>query len=167
MKKFLIVFFLIAIVSCDTPTKKKEEKPVVVEEPSKEVVVEKKVERIDNTVFSLERKPCSGDCPVFTVTLTKDRTLTYHGKKYTNIEGIHTITLSNAQFDTFNELLKNARFSELDSRYATSGTKDYPVSILKHDGKEVTVRLWKDAPKELTAVYVFVEDILYNLKYLQ
>lgn len=167
MKKLLAVLFLITIISCDTPTKKKEEKPIVIEEPAKDVVVEKKVERVDNTVFTLERKPCSGDCPVFSVILTKDGTLTYHGKKYTNIEGVHTISLSNDQFNKFKELLKNAQFSELNSRYATSGTKDYPESVLKHDGKEVTVRLWKDAPKELTAVYVFTEDILYNLKYLQ
>lgn len=167
MKRLLILLPLMAIFSCETPTKKKEEKPAVVKEPVKEVVVEKKVEKVDNTLFSLERKPCSGDCPVFSVTVTKDKVLTYHGKKYTHIEGIHTVSLSTAQFEQFNKLLKDAHFSELSSRYATSGTKDFAESVLKYEGKEVTVRLWKDAPKELTAVYVFVEDILYNLKYLQ
>lgn len=167
MKKLLILLSLIVIASCDTPTKKKEEKPVVVKEPVKEVVVEKKVEKVDNTLFSLERKPCSGDCPVFSVTVTKDSVLTYDGKKYTNIEGVHTVSLTGTQYDQLKELLKNARFSELNARYTTSGTKDFAESILKHDGKAVTVRLWKDAPKELTAVYVFVEDILYDLKYLQ
>jgi len=140
---------------------------VVVKEPVKEVVVEKKVEKVDNTLFALEKKPCSGDCPVFSVIVTKDRILTYHGKKYTNIEGVHTVTLSTSQYEKFTKILKDAKFSELNARYTTSGTKDFAESILKYNGKEVTVRLWKDAPKQLTAVYVFVEDILYNLKYLQ
>jgi hypothetical protein len=166
MKRLFILLLLIAF-GCETPTKKKEEKPVIVKEPVKEVILEKKIEKVDNTLFSLERKPCSGDCPVFSVTVTKDQVLTYHGKEYTNIEGVHTVSLSTAQFEQFNKLLEDARFSELSSHYTTSGTKDFAESVLKYSGKEVTVRLWKDAPKELTAVYVFVEDILYNQNYLQ
>lgn len=166
MKRLFPLILFLCILGCETNKKKKVDQPVV-KQPEKEVVVKEKIEKVGPTLFTLERKPCSGDCPVFSVTVTKDRILTYHGKEYTNIEGVHTLTLSKSQFEKFNEILKNAQFSQLNSRYATSGTSDFPESVLKYDGKEITVRLWKDAPKELTAVYVFVEDILYNQKYLQ
>ena len=167
MKKLLFLFVTIAFISCETPTKKKAPETIPVKEPVKKVVVEEKVEEVDNTLVSLKRNPCSGDCPVFEVVISKDSILTYNGKKYTNIEGIHTLKLSAEQYDEISKILEDSNFSELKSRYATSGTKDFAESIITHQGKNVTVRLWKDSLKRLTAIYVFIEDILYNQKYLQ
>jgi hypothetical protein len=168
MKKILFLLLTIAFFSCDTPVKKEAPKPVpVVVEPIKEVVEEKKIEKVDNTLVKLKRKPCSGDCPVFDVTITKDSILTYNGKKFTNIKGVHTVKLSAKQFDKISKILDDSKFSELNSKYTKSGTKDYAESIITYQGKNVTIRLWKDAPKRLTAIYVFIEDILYDKKYLE
>lgn len=168
MKKILLLVLTIAFFSCDTPVKKEEPKPVpAVEEPVKEVVVEKEVVKVDNTLVKLKRKPCSGDCPVFDVTITKDSILTYKGRKYTNVKGTRTVKLSAKQFDKISKILDNSKFSKLRSRYTKSGTKDFAESVITYQGKNVTIRLWKDAPKRLTAIYVFIEDILYNKRYLE
>ena len=168
MRKLLTILILLTIFGCETPQKKKETKPAsVIEEPIEEVIVEEKVEKVDNTLVSLKRKPCSGDCPVFEVTITKDSILTYNGIDYTNIEGIHTVKLTAEQYGKISQILEDSKFSELKNRYAKSGTKDFAESVITHQGKDVTVRLWKDSPKRLTAIYVFIEDILYNQKYLQ
>lgn len=168
-KTFLLLFTCIGILSCDAPAKKETSKPtpVVIEPIKEEVIVEKEVEKVDNTLVSLERKPCSGDCPIFEVTITKDSILTYNGKKYTNVAGIHTFKLSAKQYQKISKILEDSNFSELHSRYTKSGTKDFAESIITHQGKDVTVRLWKDAPKRLTSIYVFIEDILYDKKYLE
>lgn len=169
MKKLLVLFLLIFLFQCEEAPKKKAPQPKSVEEPVKEVVEKKPapVKKVDNTLVKLRRQACSGDCPVFDVTITKDSTLKYNGKKYTNIEGIHTVKLSAKQYDKITKILKDSDFENLKNRYMTSGTKDFPLSVITHQGKSVTVRLWKDAPKKLTAVYVFIEDILYDKKYLQ
>jgi hypothetical protein len=172
MKNYIPLILLLGILSCKgTPTETKPATP----QPKKEIVEEPTVEEdeievvekeVDLTLVSLVRKPCSGDCPVFDVTITKDSILTYHGKKYTNIEGYHTLKLTAEQFDDITQLLEDANFSELNARYTKSGTSDFAESIIRYEGKDVTVRLWKDAPKRLTAIYVFIEDLLYDQKFL-
>lgn len=166
MKKLLFISLSLFLLSCETPKKEEKKKPVIKEVP-KEVIVEKEVKKVDNTLIRLQRKPCSGDCPIFEVTITKDSVLTYKGKRYTNIIGTHTIKLSAKQYDRFSIILDKANFSELKSRYTKSGTKDFPETVINYQGKKVTVRLWKDAPDRLTDVYVFIEDLLYDKKYLQ
>lgn len=170
MKKLLVLCLFLSLFSCEETPKKKAPQPEAPKETVEEVVVEKKAEpvkKIDNTLVKLQKKACSGDCPVFDVTISKDSILTYHGKKYTHIEGIHTLKLSGKQFDKITKILEDSNFSKLNSRYTKSGTKDFAESVITHQGKKVTVRLWKDAPKKLTAIYVFLEDILYNKKYLE
>tara|TARA_R110001632_G_scaffold80454_2_gene179885 strand:- start:1806 stop:2261 length:456 start_codon:yes stop_codon:yes gene_type:complete len=150
--------------------KKEKKEVIVVEETPKEVevVVEKKVlKKVSNTLLKLQKKKCSGDCPVFDVSITKDSILIYNGKKFTNIEGIRKVKLSGRQFNKITKILKDANFSGLKRRYTTSGTKDFAETIISYQGKNVTIRLWKDAPKKLTAIYVFIENILYDKKYLE
>jgi hypothetical protein len=171
MKKLVPLFLLLLLFNCkETPKPTPKPQPEPKKEVVKEIVEEKKEEppkKVDNTLVKLQKKPCSGDCPVFDVTITKDSVLTYHGKKFTNIEGIHTVKLSGKQYNKISKILADSNFSTLKRRYTKSGTKDFSESVITHQGKKVTVRLWKDAPKRLTAIYVFIEDILYNKRYLE
>lgn len=166
MKKLLFIFLSLLLFNCKKPKKELEKNPVIKEVP-KEIIVEKEVKKIDNTLIRLQRNPCSGDCPVFDVTVTKDSILTYKGKKYTNIIGTHTVKLSAKQYEKLSKILDKANFSELKNKYTKSGTKDFPETVINYQGKKVTVRLWKDAPDRLTDIYVFIEDLLYDKKYLQ
>ena len=169
MKKLLTLLALILLFGCKEPPKKKAPQPEpiieIVMEPEEEEIVP--IGKVDKTLVKLQKKPCSGDCPVFDVTITKDSILVYNGKKFTNIEGVHTLKLSGKQFDKISKILADSNFSSFKSRYTKSGTKDFSESVITYEGKNVTVRLWKDAPKKLTAIYVFIEDILYNKKYLE
>ena len=57
MKKIYFLLLTVLILGCETPPKKKEPKPApVIEESIQEVIVEEKVEKIDNTLVSLKRK---------------------------------------------------------------------------------------------------------------
>ncbi|MBL4604263.1 MAG: hypothetical protein JKY02_00920 [Flavobacteriaceae bacterium] len=167
-KSFLLLCLTIIILSCDSPEKKKEN--IIKKEAPKEIVVEKKVKKVkkvDNTLLRLKRNPCSGDCPVFEVNISKDSVLTYKGIQFTNIMGVHRLKLSASLFTKLTSILEASNFSRFKNRYTTSGTKDFAETIISYKGKNVTVRLWKDAPKKLTAIYVFIEDLLYDHKYLE
>ena len=167
MKKAIVLLLFMLIFSCESSTKKKEEKPVVVQEPVKEVVVEKKVEKVDNTLVSLKKAPCSGDCPVFKITVTKDSMFTYHGEEYTAVIGKQQFKLSDVEFKKLTAALNNSGFETLKSQYSNQEAKDFSKTTITYQGKNVSVRLWKDAPKELTNVYVALEDILYDHKLLE
>ena len=166
MKKLILLSFLLLAFACDTPTKKKEKEIIVIPEP-KEVVVEKKVEKIDNTLITLKKEPCSGDCPVFKVTINKDSTLTYTGIEYTKVLGEHTIKLNPKEYSAIAKAIGNAEFHSFNKEYSDASSNDFSKTTITFDSKEVSVRLWKDAPKELTKVYVAIEDILYHHKLLE
>jgi len=166
----MLCLFVFLFNCKETPKPKPQPKPEPPKEIVKEPIEEKKekpVKKIDNTLVKLQKKPCSGDCPVFDVTITKDSVFTYHGKRFTNVEGVRKVKLTGKQYDRITKILIDSDFSSLKRRYTKSGTKDFSESVITHQGKKVTVRLWKDAPKKLTAIYVFIEDILYGKKYLE
>tara|TARA_R110002073_G_scaffold8207_1_gene45627 strand:+ start:73638 stop:74132 length:495 start_codon:yes stop_codon:yes gene_type:complete len=164
MRKSLFILTLLTIFSCETPVKKEKKKEGLKKETPKRTVVENEV---DKTLVKLKRNPCSGDCPVFEVTITKDHILMYNGIQYTNSTGIHTVKLSSKQYTKLLAILTASNFSELKSEYADSGTKDFAETVITYKSKNVMVRLWKDAPENLTDIYVFIEDILYEKKYLE
>jgi hypothetical protein len=166
MKKFLFLLLSILLFSCETPKKKEKKKPIP-KEVIKEVVPEKNIKKVDPTYIRLQRKPCSGDCPVFEVVIKKDSTLTYKGIKYAHSIGTHTVKLTAKQYTKLTSIIEASHFDQLQSRYTKSGSKDFPETVITYHGKKVTVRLWKDAPDKLTDIYVFIEDILYDYKYLQ
>lgn len=163
MKKALyIIGIFLMFTACDTPSKK-EQKPVKETKP----VVKKEVAKVDHTLVSLSKEPCSGDCPVFEVTVSKDSILSYHGKEYTSFLGQKKIKLTPNEYSNIIDAIKNSRFSELNDAYMDESSKDFSKTVITYNQKSVTVRLWKDAPKELTKVYVTLEDILYNHKFLE
>ena len=169
MKKVILFSLSFLILSCETP-KKKEKVDIVKKETTKKPILKKKtpkVKNIDNTLITLQRKPCSGDCPVFKVHISKDGLLTYNGIEYTNITGKRTLKLSSKQQTKLSSIINASNFSTLKSEYTDRGTEDFAETIMTYQNKSVMVRLWKDAPENLTDIYVFIEDILYDKKYLE
>lgn len=180
MKKIVLFLCCSIVLCCETPSKKKPRATIKPEAASKPevdiqgppkkeavVVTEKKPEKTDNTLIQLQRKPCSGDCPVFEVSITKDSLLIYKGVANTNVTGTDSLKLSADQYDKLSDIIKESQFDALNDRYTTSGTSDFPETTITFNGKKVAVRLWKDAPDRLTDIYVFIEDILYDQKYLE
>ena len=167
MKKIFLALVLVILIGCDTLTKKKEVKPVVKEEPVKEVTVKKKEKKVDNSLVRLSKAPCSGDCPVYKVTITKDSIFTFEGEKYTAYTGKKEIKLNIAEYNNLVTTLNNSGFEDLESSYEKQEAKDFSQTTITYQGKSVSVRLWKDAPQDLTNIYVAIEDILYAYKLLE
>ncbi len=167
MKKIFLLCLSIAIFSCETSTKEKKSAPIIEKETPKEVIVPKKEKKVDPTLVKLKKKACSGDCPVFEVLITKDSILTYKGIRYTHVRGTRIVKLSPRQFTKLSQILEKSNFLKLKRRYTKSGTKDFAETVITYQDKKVTVRLWKDSPDRLTDIYVFIEDILYNKRFLK
>lgn len=175
MKKTIILLLsTFLLISCGSfekketkPIKKTDKKDVKKEIKKEETVVKKSNVIIDNNLLIVERAPCSGDCPVFKVTVSKDKVFTNERIEGTAFVGEKTINLTDTQYAKLTNILSQSDFKKLQKEYKTSRTKDYADTKIKPNGKTITVRLWKDAPKKLTDISVFIEDILYDQKYLE
>jgi len=75
--------------------------------------------------------------------------------------------LSADEYSKLISALENSEFQTLKEQYSNQEAKDFSKTTITYQGKEVSVRLWKDAPKELTKIYVALEDILYDHKLLE
>ncbi len=180
MKKavFLSVL-LILLVGCTTVVKDKKVDVEENKEIKKEIILEEEpVEeledkssvpnvKVNNTLITLNKTECSGDCPVFEISISKDSVLTFKGIKYVSVIGQKEIKLTDKQYSSIETGIDSSKFKQLDNKYLGNGDKDFSNTIITYDGKSVTVRLWKNAPKKFTNLYVLLEDILYDNKFLE
>jgi len=168
MRKIITVCILF-LFACTTSPKK--EKSTEVKEPN--IIKVKKVDLIeikdivDNTLIAIKKEPCSGDCPEFEAKITKDSILKYKGINNVSVLGEHQLKLSKEQYNTLKELLKVAELNEFKISYIDSTKTFLPKTLITFDHKTINLNLWKNVPDPLTNLYTFVEDLLYNQKYLE
>ena len=190
MRKLVLIIFALTI-ACSTPEKK--EKPVKSVTPREKVetikvskstgiqgnidsvaivqieVIEQleELEEIDNTIIFIKKSPCSGDCPEYEVVISKDSILSYTGINSVSLLGTHTFKLTNESFIKLEEKLEKFTFPLKDTIYGAEASDEFPRTTIIHQKKSATIKLWKDAPEKLIDVYTFIEDILYDQKYLE
>lgn len=70
-----------------------------------------------NTVISLERTPCFGGCPIYTVTLRADGTVRFEGKRFTHVHGVATDSIDPAAVAHLLAGIEDAGFFSLADRY--------------------------------------------------
>ena len=175
MKKSIFLFAItILFFSCKSHEKNKEvliekKDKIELEDPNEELEIEASVHFVEfsNTLITLNKTECSGDCPVFEISISKDSVLTYKGIKYVSVIGEKEIKLTKDQYKSIQIAIDSTDFKNLNENYLGDGDIDFSNTIIAHDGKNVAVRLWKNAPKKLTNLYVILEDILYDNKFLE
>ena len=167
MKKIIIICILF-LFACNTNTKN--EKSIKVETPN--VIKVDKIDKVKieeiivDTLIAIKKEPCTGDCPEFEVKITKDSILNYKGINYVSIVGEHQLKLSKKQYDSLKRLLKTAELNEFKGSYIDSTKTFLSKTLITFDNQTINVNLWKDVPDPLINLYTFVENILYNRKYL-
>ena len=68
--------------------------------------------------ITYETGPCFGACPVYTVTVNRDGTGLFEGRRFTAVSGERRFTLTPAQFDAFARQLEPLRPASGDQRYS-------------------------------------------------
>lgn len=88
----------------------------------------------------MERGPCFGSCPIFTMTVSADGSVVYDGIRFVEVEGRQTATLSETQVQAIFEAVRAADFFDLDDRYEAQAS-DLPSITLEvtADGRNQTV----------------------------
>jgi len=148
----LIIIIVSTLVSCK-PQEKKTTTITAVE---------------DTTVFlKMQRTPCYGKCPNYTVEISNNGKVNYFGKMFVDYEGQHFGNISSTDVDLIKSKINEVNFFELQDKYDSPAT-DMPSTIfevtLNKQFKKITNR--HNGPIELKDLEKLVEEIVYksNLK---
>lgn len=89
----------------------------------------------DSLIFSLERTPCLGTCPVFKLEVFSDGYVKYHGRNYVDLIGDYAGTLKPEQLKQVVNLFNQADFYAFEDSY-NDGRLDLPATIIEYNSKK-------------------------------
>jgi hypothetical protein len=114
------------------------------------------------TEVGLERSPCFGTCPVYTVLIKSDGTFRYKGVSNAQRQGDHTGKVSTYEFNQLAQFIKDSGYSELQDSYSRMVT-DHPTvyTTVIIGGKRKVVSNYANAgPTKLWAVEELIDKLL-------
>ena len=116
-----------------------------------------------DTSIALSRSGCLGSCPVYSISIQGDGTVTYNGRYYVSIAGVHTTHISVAAVNSLLQKFKDANFFALKNKYV-AGVTDNPTYCLSlkigPHTKTITdyVGSWVGMPAEITKLEDAVDE---------
>jgi len=90
--------------------------------------------------ITLERTACFGSCPMYTLTIKSDGSVTFDGKRFTKTTGIATGKISQSDFRALVAEFVNIYYFSLPDAY-TPGTKECPQRITDMPSANTSIRL--------------------------
>ncbi|MES1200743.1 MAG: DUF6438 domain-containing protein [Pseudomonadota bacterium] len=117
--KRLVFAALLALAGCVTPTPS---------QPASDIRI------------TLERTPCFGFCPDYTVTISGDGAVSYNGRRFVRVTGAQTATASREDVAHLVDMIHRADFFNLRDRYEAHVT-DLPSAHITvvENGRTKTV----------------------------
>ncbi len=140
MKTIIGIIVLTMITSCGTSQKTNTKTPIV----------------------KIERTPCLGQCPVYTLELYSNKTIAYNGVKNVNRKGKETLTLSSKAYNTLIQQLEALPFSEYTTEYGRK-IRDITFIYVTYNGKKVRMTQGK-GPEPLQQLISDIEQQFDLLK---
>ena len=120
-----------------------------------------------NILLRIQKTPCFGDCPVYTLSIDKKGNVIYNGSDYVLEKGIREFTLTETQLENITKTLVKKDFSEFKKVYDNPEISDLASTFIAHNGKQIEIRLWNNIPDELIEVHEYVEGILLDKKFFK
>ncbi|PKH51634.1 hypothetical protein CXF68_13500 [Tenacibaculum sp. Bg11-29] len=121
----------------------------------------------ENTLVSIKKTPCSGDCAVYELSIDKQGNVIYKGIKYVLKEGKHEFKLSEKEFEKLNTMFSAKGFENFKDEYDDPSIVGLANTFITYNDKQVKIRLWRDIPDELINIHEYIESILLNKKMIE
>ena len=80
-----------------------------------------------DVVITLERTPCFGTCPAYTVTVNGRGQVIYEGRDFVRVKGTHRTTIDPKAVETLVGEFQGAKFFELENEYSSAGSTKSPA----------------------------------------
>lgn len=116
--------------------------------------------------LTMMRTMCFGSCPVYTVSVNAEGTVSWYGEHFVQEVGHRQWRVSNKRISELNKALTRLRFDALEDSHANSCVTDCPwcnIEVKYSDGtyKHVSHYAGDDtAPKQLIALQNLIDRIL-------
>jgi hypothetical protein len=110
-----------------------------------------------NVAITLERTPCFGTCPAYTVTIMDDGTVIYEGQNFVETMGEQTSEIDPETVASMVEAFTNAGYFEWDEAYDTQTVSDLPTvttSVTRDGETHRIVRYTGDSSAPLALPYL-------------
>ena len=120
----------------------------------------------DSLFASIERTPCFGQCPIYTIKVYNSGYATYEGKKFTPREGLFEGRVDESIRQKIAEKALAIGYYELKEEYDGPVT-DLPsvITRLNLDGKKKQVKARFQAPDELRGYEKYMDELLSSVKW--
>ncbi len=111
--------------------------------------------------ISLERQPCLGKCPAYTVTISGGGAVTFEGKSHVAETGTQTATIPAEKVTRLRQMLTDANFDQMSDCYCERKVTDLPTAIITVtvDGKTKTVKHYMGDPSAPPALEALEDSI--------
>lgn len=126
------------------------------------------INREKNTLVSLRKTQCFGDCPTYELYIDKEGNVTYVGKQFVIEKGTKDFKLSEGEFKTLQNKLNAKEFTSFKDTYDNPRLMDLQSTYITYAGKQVKIRLWNDTvPDELINLHEYLEGLLLEKKFFE
>lgn len=116
----------------------------------------------EKTLFaSIQRTPCFGSCPTYTMTIYSDGSVNYHGTRAVDLIGDYTTQITQKQMDAMVATAQQIGFMQLDDRY-DAAVSDLPsaTTTMVIDGVEKSVYRRYNYPQSLLSLEVLFDNLI-------
>ena len=127
---------------------------------------------LDDVVITLERTPCFGTCPVYTLNIFGNGTVVYEGKDFTEVKGKVETTISQDKVEQLISEFEKADYFSLNNNYTKRTITDAETVItsITIDGKIKTIEHYRgdfSAPKKLTELEDRIDEIINSAQWIK
>lgn len=117
-----------------------------------------------NPVITLERTACFGTCPVYTVSIFEDGTVTYEGENFVTVTGTETSEIAPETVALMVEAFAEAGYFDWEEAYDQQSVSDLPTIITSVTRDGVTHRITRytgdnTAPLALAFLEQWIDDM--------
>jgi hypothetical protein len=104
---------------------------------------------------SIQREACFGSCPVYSLTVSGDGSVTFQGEDYVLMTGTHTSSVSPESIEELVQAIEETGYFDLRNQYTAYEVTDnpYTTTTVTLDGHTKTIRHYhgdRSAPEQLT-----------------
>ena len=121
-----------------------------------------------NAVARIQRTPCFGRCPIYTLTVYEDGRAEYFGKNFAPREGKWTAAVSLELMEQLKVFANEIGYFELENVYDKEAVTDVPSTItsLRTEAGLKTVVNRFDAPEELYRFEQYFDELFMNVEWV-
>ena len=101
----------------------------VEEDENAEVMEKTVIDLPENAVARIQRTPCFGRCPIYTLTVFADGSVIYHAEKWVEKEGDFQAQADPAKFQNLLARAKEIGYFDFNNEYDSESVTDLPSTI--------------------------------------